>query len=28
LRGIAWSARENPYRLDDLALRSAAVADE
>ena len=28
LRGIAWAARENPYRLDDLALRSAAVADE
>jgi type 1 glutamine amidotransferase len=28
LRGIAWSARENPYRLDDLALRSAAVTDE
>lgn len=28
LRGIAWAARENPYRLDDLAVRSAAVADE
>lgn len=28
LRGIAWAARENPYRLDDLALRSAALADE
>jgi len=28
LRGIAWAARENPYRLDDLALRSAAVAGE
>jgi len=28
LRGIAWSARENPYRLDDLTLRSAAVTDE
>jgi len=28
LRGIAWSAGENPYRLDELALRSAAVADE
>ncbi len=28
LRGIAWSARENPYRLDDLTLRSAAVRDE
>jgi len=28
LRGIAWAARENPYRLDDLTLRSAAVAEE
>ena len=28
LRGIAWAARENPHRLDDLALRSAAVADQ
>ena len=28
LRGIAWSAHESPYRLDDLVLRSAAVRDE
>ena len=28
LRGIAWAASENPYRFDELALRSAAVAGE
>jgi type 1 glutamine amidotransferase len=28
LRGIAWAARESPYRFDHLTLRSAAVADE
>jgi type 1 glutamine amidotransferase len=28
LRGTAWAARENPYRFDDLALRSAWVADQ
>lgn len=28
LRGMAWAARERPYRFDDLALRSAAVAAE
>ena len=28
LRGMAWAANDNPYRFDDLALRSAAVAEE
>lgn len=28
LRGMAWAARERPYRFDDLALRSAAIAEE
>jgi type 1 glutamine amidotransferase len=28
LRGMAWAANESPYRFDDLALRSAAVAEE
>ena len=28
LRGIAWSAQADPYRLDELALRSAAVSDD
>ncbi len=27
LRGMAWAAHETPYRFDDLALRSAAIAD-
>jgi len=27
LRGMAWAAHERPYRFDDLALRSAAVAE-
>lgn len=28
LRGIAWAARDNPYRFDHLTLRSAAAADK
>jgi type 1 glutamine amidotransferase len=28
LRGMAWAARENPFRFDELILRSAAVAKE
>ena len=27
LRGVAWAAHESPHRLDDLVLRSAAVAE-
>jgi type 1 glutamine amidotransferase len=28
LRGMAWAARENPYRFDELVLRSAVVAEQ